>query len=569
MRWIFLRRKVQMIGAAFALLVVMAGVSDYAYINSGEIITFSKESGFYEDSFYLEIKEKEGIVFYYTMDGSRPNQMSRQYTGPILVEDASSRDNIYSARKDVCLELLDKEESQKEEPGEISHKNPDFPVDKCNIIRVAAYEAENFGGGVKAEATAVYFVGFQEKRGYTGIMKVSLVTEPDHLFDYESGIYVMGKRWDEYTPEEEEAVWAWDANYQGRGIEWERPAQIDVFGQNGEKIFSSNCGIRIHGGATRSNPQKSFSVFAREEYGGDRRFAYDLFGNRIGPHKFILSSGGNDDIVKIRDCFVQEMTAAAGLCVATMKMFPCMLFLNGEYWGTYYITESYDSTYIQDYYDVAEDNVVIIKEKGETKEIEEGNSEDLALYYEMQDYITGHDMQDEDAYQKACEMVDIDSFVDFYALQIYIGNGDWPGTNVALWRARDESGLNIWTDGRWRYMVFDTNHPSVLGDPEVNNLERALEEDPVFASLMQNDEVEKKFCERIRQLENEVFKEENVEEAFEQWFDEMSESVRKSDERYFDVENLETIPQYLSSMKWFLYERPEYMEKHMLDCLGE
>ncbi len=541
MRPIFWERKIKMLGVNALLLMLM---SVCVYINTDEMIHFSKKSGFYEDSFYLEIEGKSGIHFYYTLDGSKPDMTSPKYTQPILIEDVSEKDNVYSMRQDISPELYGLED------GDNGYASPAYPVDKCNVVRVAAYdEAKRF----LKEETAVYFVGFQNKSGYNDLLKVSLVTEPDHLFDYESGIYVMGKN-------------NRSANYLQRGREWERAALIDLFDQNGERVFSSDCGIRIHGGVTRTDPQKSLSVYARKEYGGERRFAYDLFQNGDGPHKFILSSGGNDNVAKVKDYTAQQAAAEAGLRVATMQMIPCVLFLNGEYWGVYYMTESYNAPYIQDHYGVAESNVVMVKIGREGVEVEAGNEEDIEYYDEMAAYICNHDMREQGAYQRVCEMLDIDSFVDFYAFQIYIGNRDWPDNNIALWRSREKYALNEWADGRWRYMLFDTNHPSVYGEAAMDDLARVIDSDPVFASLIQNAEVEQKFRERIRQLENDIFSEENGEKIFNQWFDRMNETVRKSDERFYNMAEVHDIPYYINSMKVFLKMRPEYMETYMENC---
>lgn len=557
----FLKRKTKWLVASLLLLTILTVVSVFIDIRPKNVIQFSRESGFYEDSFYLEIEERKGCTFYYTLDGSRPDRKSQKYTEAILVEDASKKPNIYSARKDVSPGL--DEEVRQKYGLTTTYMVPEYPVDKCTVICVAAYDEKN---DLIAEATGVYFVGFHEKSGFDGIGKISLLTEPGNLFDDETGIYVIGKKDGKSAAMEAESLEN-DANYLARGREWEKEAFIDVFDPNGEELFSSRCGIRIHGGATRVIPQKSFSVFAREEYGGKRKFAYDLFGNGIGPHKFILSSGGNDDMVKVRDYIVQKMAAEAQLDIATMKMFPCALFLNGEYWGVYYVTESYNASYLSDHYGVAEDNVVMVKQKraGEI-EVEDGNAEDIRLYHEMVQYICSHDMRDDDAYHKVCEMLDIDSFVDYYAIQIYIGNHDWPENNVALWRTREKNDLNIWADGRWRYMLFDTNHLSVCGDETADDLERAIAGDAVFASLIRNEEVEQKFQERMRQLGSEIFASKKCEEVLGRWYDEMNEPVRRSDERFYDMTQIEEISYYIHSVISFFEERPAYMEKYMSEC---
>lgn len=70
-------------------------------------------------------------------------------------------------------------------------------------------------------------------------------------------------------------------------------------------------------------------------------------------------------------------------------------------------------------------------------------------------------------YQKFQDMVDIDSYVDYCAAEIYINNNDWwsgcndetPHNNIQFWKVADtsiEDASNPYADGKWRYMLYDT-----------------------------------------------------------------------------------------------------------------
>lgn len=48
-----------------------------------------------------------------------------------------------------------------------------------------------------------------------------------------------------------------------KGEEWEREAFITIF-EKGEKIVQQKMGIRIKGTSSRTNPGKSFNLYARE-----------------------------------------------------------------------------------------------------------------------------------------------------------------------------------------------------------------------------------------------------------------------------------------------------------------
>ncbi len=443
------------------------------------------------------------------------------------MEDVSYKENVYSAREDVAEALY-------------SYRKPDYPVDKCNVVRVAAYDREQ---NLISEATGVYFIGFQDKSGYDGLMRVSIVTEPDSLFDEETGIYVS-------------------ENYLQRGEGWERRAFIEVFTEDGKALLSTAAGIRMHGGVTRTYPQKSFNVYAREEYGGSNRFAYDLFENGIGPHKFTLSCGGNDTDLKVKDYIVQTVAVEAELNFVAARMYPCVLFLNGEYWGVYYIAESYDESNIEENFGIDKDNAIVIKRVRGEDTIENGTEEDWKYYYEMMEFITSHDMNDSGNFEKACGMLDIDSFVDYYATELYIVNDDWPWNNVALWRVRNKNTANRYADGRWRYILFDTNSPSVFKDPSFSDIVRIIVEDELFASLIKNRSVWDKFWERVAYLGDEVFNVENTGRILDQWYETMKEPLGKSNERFYGggVDTTADMEKEIESIKSFLRERPDWMQ---------
>ncbi len=64
-------------------------------------LCFSRESGFYEDSFELKLSAPFGARIYYTLDGSLPDEDAFLYTTPILIDDATSQPNLHSMRTDT------------------------------------------------------------------------------------------------------------------------------------------------------------------------------------------------------------------------------------------------------------------------------------------------------------------------------------------------------------------------------------------------------------------------------------------------------------------------------------
>ena len=250
--------------------------TDQEKVRKVKELTFSRESGFYEEEFELEMEAGSGII-YYTLDGSIPDRNSIKYEKPILIKDATENDNIYSMRTDVSTGF-DKQEIERISYDYPGYQPPDYKIDKATIVRAVVYNELGRQTEIK---TASYFVGFSQKDGYDGMNVLSIVTEPSNLFDYETGIYVKGKTYDDYVKEyrngdeyywREEFWTLWMANYRNRGKKWEREASCQFFDENGRLVCEQECGIRIHGGASRGYNPRSLNIYARKEYDGNKYF---------------------------------------------------------------------------------------------------------------------------------------------------------------------------------------------------------------------------------------------------------------------------------------------------------
>lgn len=506
-------------------------------------IIFSKESGFYEDDFYLKIYAPSEEV-YYTLDGSEPTKDSFRYKSKILIEDASKNENVYSAREDVCGSFIS---------AEPLHKVPDYPVDKCTIIRVAYYDAE---GNRSSTETRTYFVDFEEKTGYDSVNVIAVTTDPANLFSSEKGIYVLGDTFEQYKKENDLSsrnYYRWGANFLNRGKEWEREADIEIFDENKGLQLSQTVGIRIQGGVSRGLLPKSLNFYARDEY-GDNRMRYDFFDTGYYPKRVTLSGGGNDYYGKMLDRLGAELTENCEFC--TMNYEPYVLFLNGEYWGYYHLTEKYDEHYIEQYYGVNSDNVVIVK----GNKLEVGIEGDLIQYEDMKNFIEQADMTVDENYQLACSLLDIESFIDYFAAEIYMARQvDWPSANFALWRSRNVS-EKPYEDGKWRWMLFDVNTAAFLESfKDHDTLAYVLEESAMFASMYRNREFRKAFSQRIQEMADTIFEPSLVEQKISLYEELMAEPMEKNHQRFFGIDN-EMFFERAGRMKEFAVTRKPYVE---------
>lgn len=535
------RKIVDVAGICFLSVVLFIIV----WLLSDRHIYFSHNSGYYDEAFFLKIKgggknSISGKHIYYTLDGSEPTREDYPYDKdhPIYIADATDHENLYAARTDVGSAGWGDNNT---------YTAPDYCIDKCNVVRASVFDEE---GNCLDSITGIFFVGFQDKSGYEGLYTVSLITDPDNLFDPETGIYVKGNG---ETP-----------NYRCRGTEWERPAAISIFDDQQREILSQNCGIRIKGGTSRSLTQKSIRCYAREEYCGDSKFQAELFYSGHLPHRIALYAGGNDYYCKVKDPMVHELTES--LNYATMRFIPCALFLDGEYWGLYYISEDYDDAYISDHFDVKKENVVMIK----SGYLKEGEDADFAEYQMMRNFIIQEDMTVPANYERACQMMDMSSFIDYYAVQIYIErHSDWPSANYALWKTREMEGGSGFGDGRWRWMLFDVNSAG-MDDIEYDSLYEVLHhEGDMFQSFYQNEEFRRQFAERICYIGKELLSGENCRQFLEDYTRDMKKQLMKSNRRFYAKVDTEDFDKEIAWLTTYFEKRYDAVWDFLCKNMGE
>ena len=520
---------------------------------------FSVESGFYEQPFYLELGGTEGGMTFYTLDGSEPTpETGICYTQPIPVMDASVNENIYSARTDLSAGFFMEDDR---------YAVPEEKADKAFIVRAAVFD-EN-GAKRSKTVTKTYFIGFEEKE-YADFEVISLVTDPKNLFDYETGIYVAGKTFDEFlqSGQREEMSdpnkWRqWKANYMNRGREWERPVHVECFGENRELIFSQEAGIRIKGGTTRSYTQKSFNLFARDIYSEKGEFKVPFFGEN-GKTRVTLYTVANDYRSKLRDPLMMNLCSERAY--ATMENRPCYVFLDGEYWGLYYFMEKYGDDYLEENYGIKAGQALIVKDNA----VEGENPQDDKYLEELKQYIEVHNFLTEEEYRELNTVIDMRSYLDYYATQVYIGrSGDWPIYNEAYWRTRQQ-GSESYEDGRWRWMLYDLNW-SCLSDSlvEENTIAYVKDESKLFYRLCQNECFQKDFTITTCDLMNSVFRLDNVAPELMGLIEKTKPSVLRDLKKYYG-NNLteEDYQEDVDDLSRFFINRPPYMVQYLASEFG-
>ena len=414
------------------------GFGDYC-----ETPQISHQGGFYPGPVIVTLSiESDNHQIYYTLDGSMPTESSSHYSQPVLIQ-------------------------------------------STKVIRAAVIDNECFPGEV---ITYSYFINEEST-----LPVVSLTTDPYNLWDEEYGIYVLGN----------DAEWSFP--YFGANFweDWERPIHVELYEPNGELGFNLDAGVKIFGGWSRGWPQKSLAIYARSNYGASE-INYQIFPDKEidSFSAIVLRNSGNDwfgsgegSATMLRDGTHTGLMDNTDIDHQAYR--PAAVYINGEYWGIHNIREKVNEEFLAsnnpgvdpDELDELEANAGII----------EGDNQD---YLNMIDFVENNDLSYSNNYDFVAEQVDVDNFIDYYIIQIYVGNTDWPGNNIKYWRPHIEG-------AKWKWILYDTDFGSGLfsgwsSNVNHNTLLFALDDNGpgwpnppwstlLFRSLMENEEFQNKF----------------------------------------------------------------------------
>jgi hypothetical protein len=291
---------------------------------------------------------------------------------------------------------------------------------------------------------------------------VAVTTDPGNLWDPEYGIYVKG-------PDAETDFPYFNANF---WQDWERPAHVEFYDEAGQQGFNLDAGIRIYGGWTRGLPQKSMTIFARNQY-GPGSIQYPLFPVRSYSEfeSFVIRNSGNDWFgvdwesgTMFRDVLMTGLTRSMDLEYQEAR--PSVVYINGEYWGIHYIREKISEHYLSSLSGNDPDSLEILERN---MEVIQGSQEHFAS---LINFLSSNDISRIENYEYVKQQMDVRNFIHYQLSEIFFDNRDWPGNNIKYWRAAGPQ-------GKWRWILFDTDFGFGLWDVDNlfrNTIEFALEE---------------------------------------------------------------------------------------------
>jgi len=439
-----------------------------------------------------------------------------------------------------------------------------MPIDSNKILKARLFPSDPNLIASKT-TTATYLIDED-----VTLPVISLTTNPENLWDYYTGIYVFGPNAD-------------SINYPFQGsnfwMGWEKEAHVEYFDRNKNLGFDLDIGLKIHGNYSKSFPQKSFRVLAKDDY-NQKWINYNLFPEKPYLNRFKnfnLRNGGIDyNTTHFRDAYM--LRVVRDLKLDYMAYEPCVVFLNGEYWGVYGMRERQDDRYIyNNHSEVHEGTIDYLRFSGD--EIVGSNKGFLSLA----NFMVSSDLSLDSNYNKVKDSLDIRNFTDYYIAELYYGNVDWlsdsTSNNIKFWRVNDPV-------GKWRYVLWDTDLGTGLFGSIANvsyDLMGTLLNAPapinphvlILQSIIDNAAYKKYFINRYADLVNTTFQYDRVAAIA----NEMADDIEPEMARHFNkwagqiqlflglwVARSTDVPTWkneIDSLLFFMEKRPALVRDHI------
>ena len=333
---------------------------------------------------------------------------------------------------------------------------------------------------------------------------ISVVTDPVNLYDDYLGVYVKGVNGRTGNGQSSPCNW---------NMDWDRPVNFEYITPEEGMVANQEVDFSMCGGWSRAWQPHSFKLKASKIYEGLNSINYPFFADKpFLKHKTLqIRNGGNDTDCRIKDAALQTIVHTSGFDVDGQSVQPVMHFINGEYKGMLNMREPNNKHYAYANWGIDTDEMDQFEMSPDSGYVQmEGTREAFLEWYEL-----SKNAADEVTYEQIRNLVDIDEYINYMAVEFYLGGLDWPQNNVKAFRPRIEN-------GRFRFVLFDldgtlgTTSPFYTFEGKQNytfdyiydiggRLTEEIELVTIFLNMLSNDTFRKQFIDSYCIVAGSVF----------------------------------------------------------------
>jgi len=483
--------------------------SSWCYSGIEDEPTFTIPSGWYDEDIDVTLQTyNPDAIIKFTQNGDEPENNDEEYSSPISLYETS-------------------------------------------IISAKSFSTSN--NLPSSTSDAIYLLNEQQ----SGMNVFSVITDSLNLWDWETGIYVLGENASSDYPYFGSNFWQ----------PWSKKSRLKYFNSDGILKSEEIIDLEIHGGWSRAEPQKSFRLDFKNQYSG-------LFEHPIMSNKPEISSFNNLNLRnggqhvwsdKLQDAIISNI--ARGTKISYSSWEPAILYLNGDFWGIYGVREKIDEYYVENNFSVTSESVDLINSFGVL------NGEGLSFNSDAEQ-ILNLDPESSGFINAFGSVFDLDSYIDYFIFETYTQNSDWMGifwgaNNIKLFRS-DE------LDGKWRYAMYDMDASygyfgAGLSDNYIDyarNPGFPSYHSMIFDHVLENDEFRCLFVNRYADLLNTNFRQGYFNNVVDSMYSLLSSTMPLHIQRWGQVESYNDWISSVQAIKYYNYNRLNPARNNVVNSFG-
>lgn len=356
---------------------------------------------------------------------------------------------------------------------------------------------------------------------------------------------------------------------------------FELFDENMQFLDESTGNYNKHGNDSWAYDQRGFDYISRDEFGRNYGIQHQIFPNksRDSYQRLIVKAAANDnypfeDGAHIRDAYIHMLSQYADLRLDERTSRPCVLYMNGQYWGLYDIREKVDDPDFTDYYyDQDKYDIDFIKTWGGTWE-EYGSRDD---WDDLHDFITTNDMTIPAVYDYVRSELNVGSLIDYMIINNHLVCMDWLNWNTGWWRGRNPEG----DKRKWRYILWDmdaslghyanyTGIPDTSPEADPCNIEDLYFDadfeghTELLVRLMENEDFYAEYVNRYADLNNTYLSCDYMIALLDEMIAEIAPEMPRQVDRWGGT--MAGWESEVEEMRNFILDRCDYIDGGMVDC---
>lgn len=235
---------------------------------------------------------------------------------------------------------------------------------------------------------------------------------------------------------------------------------LEFFDKTGVFRTEATGNSNKHGNDSWAYDQRGIDYICRDQMGYNDALDWKLFRrkDRDEFQRIMIKAAANDNYpfengAHIRDAYVHTLSQEADLHMDERTWEPCVMYVNGQYWGVYDYREKVDDhDFMTYYYDQDENNIQFLKTWGGTWS-EYGGAQAQSDWNAFSNFVTSNNMQTAANWAYVDSVYNWKSLADYVILNSVVVSMDWLNWNTAWWRGMDPQG----DKKKWRYALWDND----------------------------------------------------------------------------------------------------------------